>query len=145
MSINVKKESLVKEIQQQFSILYPFLKIEFLKKSLTERRTVKGMYAMPHEMFHTICSVNSSGTIPVDENLTVAEIEMGFKKQFGVNMQVYRKSGNVWIETTLTDKWTLKKQNQEGEQMSKPNVSGKATSSGISFYDENNLPGQETE
>lgn len=51
MSINVKKESLVKEIQQQFSILYPFLKIEFLKKSLTERRTVKGMYAMPHEMF----------------------------------------------------------------------------------------------
>jgi len=91
MSINVKKESLVKEIQQQFSILYPFLKIEFLKKSLTERRTVKGMYAMPHEMFQTICSVNSSGTIPVDENLTVAEIEMGFKKQFGVNMQVYRK------------------------------------------------------
>ena len=145
MSINVKKESLVKEIQQQFSILYPFLKIEFLKKSLTERRTVKGMYAMPHEMFQTICSVNSSGTIPVDENLTVAEMEMGFKKQFGVNMQVYRKSGNVWIETTLTDKWTLKKQNQEGEQMSKPNVSGKATSSGLSFYDANNPPGQETE
>ena len=81
----------------------------------------------------------------IDENLTVAEMEMGFKKQFGVNMQVYRKSGNVWIETTLTDKWTLKKQNQEGEQMSKPNVSGKATSSGISFYDENNPPGQETE
>ena len=145
MSINVHKESLVKDVQQQFSILYPFLKIEFLKKNLTERRTVKGMYAMPDEMFHTLCSVKNSGTIPANEGLTVAEMEQGFKKLFGVNMQVYRKSGNVWIETTLTDKWTLKKQNQEGEQMSKPNVSGKATSSNISFNDENNLPGQETE
>jgi hypothetical protein len=33
-------------------------------------------------------------------------------------VQVFRKSGNVWLETSATDAWSLKQQNQEGMDLS---------------------------
>jgi hypothetical protein len=33
--------------------------------------------------------------------------------------QVYRKSGKIWLETTVTDSWTLEEQNKQGESLSK--------------------------
>ncbi len=140
MYLTIHKESLVKDIQQQFSELYPFLKIEFLKKALSEKRSVKGMYATPDEPFKSLSTAIDAGTVSVEENLTVAEVEQQFKKQFAVNLQVYRMSVNVWIETTLTDKWSLKKQNQEGEQMSTPKAAPVKN-----FLSDENQSGQETE
>jgi hypothetical protein len=35
-----------------------------------------------------------------------------------LSVQVFRKSGKSWLETTFTDGWTLKKQNQEGIDLS---------------------------
>ncbi len=54
----------------------------------------------------------------VSEDQTVLEVEQFFKLHFNLNAQVFRKSGNNWLETTLTDSWTLKKQNQEGMELS---------------------------
>jgi hypothetical protein len=95
--ININTESSVKNIQVQFNSLYPFLKIEFLK---------------------SMASFINSGIININSKRTVAEIENEFKEKIGVPIQVFRKSGNVWIETTLTDDWTLEQQNKEGEQIS---------------------------
>jgi hypothetical protein len=33
-------------------------------------------------------------------------------------VQVFRKSGKVWLETTVTDGWTLEEQNLQGEALS---------------------------
>lgn len=50
-------------------------------------------------------------------NMTVNELEQLFKTKFGLNIQIFRKSGNSWLETTVTDNWTLEKQNEEGEEL----------------------------
>jgi hypothetical protein len=50
--------------------------------------------------------------------MTVNELEQRFKSQFGLNIQVFRKHGKTWIETTVTDNWTLFKQNEEGKTLS---------------------------
>ena len=52
--------------------------------------------------------------------MTVGELENIFKDQFGANVQVSRKSGSLWLETTLTDKWTLLQQNEQGKELSTP-------------------------
>jgi hypothetical protein len=31
---------------------------------------------------------------------------------------VFRKSGNLWLETTMTDDWTLQQQNDHGYEIS---------------------------
>ncbi|MBA3900883.1 MAG: hypothetical protein H0X62_11855, partial [Bacteroidetes bacterium] len=41
----------------------------------------------------------------------VKELEQKFQNLFGVSVQVYRQSGSVWIQTTITDSWTLTEQN----------------------------------
>ncbi|MFZ9982087.1 MAG: hypothetical protein ACO3FI_08660 [Cyclobacteriaceae bacterium] len=40
-----------------------------------------------------------------------------FKSATGLLVKIFRKSGNVWIETSLTDDWTLERQNEEGKSM----------------------------
>ena len=37
-------------------------------------------------------------------------------KTFGLSAQVFRLSGDVWLETTSTDNWTLEEQNSTGQE-----------------------------
>jgi hypothetical protein len=50
--------------------------------------------------------------------MKVKDLEKIFKDQFSLAMQVFRKSGNLWLETTMTDNWTLQQQNEHGREIS---------------------------
>lgn len=52
-----------------------------------------------------------------DPMMKVSELEALLSK-VGLPAQVFRRSGNVWIETSLTNDWTLAQQNYEGELLS---------------------------
>ena len=54
------------------------------------------------------------------DTTTVHDLETGFRERFGLSVHVFRKSGNLWIETTMTENWTLKQQNEHGMEISKP-------------------------
>jgi hypothetical protein len=50
--------------------------------------------------------------------MTVIELEKTFEEMLGLSVLVYRKSGKLWLETTMTDNWTLAQQNENGRQIS---------------------------
>ena len=50
--------------------------------------------------------------------MTVNQLELLIFSKFGLAAQVFRKSGNVWLETSATDNWTLLQQNNEGAELS---------------------------
>jgi hypothetical protein len=54
----------------------------------------------------------------MNEYTTVRVLEQLFLEQFGILAHVLRKSGNSWLETTKTEDWTLKRQNDEGKELS---------------------------
>jgi hypothetical protein len=58
------------------------------------------------------------GAIQLSDNMTVSNLEDTFSDRFGLQVQVFRKSGNLWLETTKTDAWTLKVQNDHGREIS---------------------------
>jgi hypothetical protein len=66
-----------------------------------------------------------SGFVGVDESMTVLELENAFMDEFGLCVQVFRKSGNIWLETTMTDHWTLKQQSDHGREISTGNWGGR--------------------
>lgn len=68
---------------------------------------------------------NLSGTININGVMKVAELESAFSKTFGLAVQVFRKSVNVWLQTTATDEWTLAAQNQKAMEMEKRTASDK--------------------
>jgi hypothetical protein len=49
--------------------------------------------------------------------MTVSELESLLLQLFGLPVQVYRKSGNFWMETRMTRDWTLKQQNEHGKDI----------------------------
>lgn len=56
--------------------------------------------------------------IDFSEQTTVQELEKKIEDQLGLHIQVFRRSGNIWLETTVTDEWTLSFQNEQGKELS---------------------------
>ena len=56
----------------------------------------------------------------IEPTMTVASFEQTLLNQFGIAAQVFRKSGNLWLETTMTDQWSLAQQNEHGREISSP-------------------------
>jgi hypothetical protein len=64
-----------------------------------------------------IMSAKGSDRLQVVGTMKVHEFEKAMESTFGLHVQVFRKSGNVWLETSATDGWTLDEQNDEGHSL----------------------------
>ena len=62
--------------------------------------------------------IQYDGILEIDDSMKVSDLENTLKDQYGLLAQVFRKSGNVWLETTMSDNWTLKQQNDHGHEIS---------------------------
>lgn len=114
----INNRSTIDSLKGDFNEVYPFLKIEFFKQATIKGKgnSKKNMY--PHnEKINSIRRNPSTGKISLSGNLTVNELENIFENKLGLHAQVFRKSGNVWLETTSTDDWTLEQQNEEGKSL----------------------------
>jgi hypothetical protein len=119
MNLHIDHESQISNIQNKFTEVYPFLKIEFFKDSFIKKRlSQKAEKINPAEKVKLVGHLNGYNKIDIGKQRTVAQLAEDFRELFGLNVQLYRKLGNLWIETCLTDDWTLEQQNREGEFIS---------------------------
>ena len=94
------------EVQEEFNKIFPYLKITFSSNgtSLSELR---------------VPSKNNGSRVNDDVvftgDTTVADIVNQFNELFNLQVKISRKSNSHWIETLLTDSWTLEKQNMAGK------------------------------
>jgi len=118
MEININRDTTVQAIQKQFNAYYPYLKIEFFKDVPKNKPILKAEIFVMMESLKRIDNFYEGKIIDVGEKRTVHEVSQDFENMFGLSAHVFRKSGNVWVETSLTEDWTLEDQNKEGEQIS---------------------------
>lgn len=103
------------EVQREFNQKFPYLKIEFYSG-----RHEPGQGSPVRERLDSqqtigeVRTVHEEGDLRVDGRTTVNRFEQTFYERYGLNVQVFRKSGNLWIQTTSTDTWTLNEQNRKG-------------------------------
>jgi hypothetical protein len=131
MYLEINGERLISEIQHEFSAVYPFLKIEFFRNGHTRRNRSLYHKLIPHNKFlKDIWSwKKDTGRLEISDAMSVTEFEDALKDHFGLSAQVFRRSGNLWLETTMTDNWTLKQQNDHGREISIPISNGHKKSS----------------
>ena len=109
----------VEEIKSAFSAIFPYLKWEFftvphqVKQGNTKKEMVIG-----NPKIGDLSIITESKQIHFTEQTTVQELEKHVEDHFGLHIQVFRKSGNIWLETTVTDEWTLSFQNEQGKELS---------------------------
>ena len=113
MIITDKKK--LQDIQKEFHQKFPYLKIEFYKghHEAGQGSPIREQLN-PNKTIGAVRKVHAEGDFSVNEELSVAQFEQTFSDLYGLNVQVFRKSGNIWMQTTSTDSWTLGEQNRKG-------------------------------
>ena len=119
MNLTIRPSRLISEIQAEFTKMFPYLKIEFFKNKSGKRLDYSVNNMIRHSQKLADGQVQPvDGLIDIEPEMTVKELENHFQNEFSLAVQVFRRSGNVWLETTMTDNWTLKHQNDHGKELS---------------------------
>lgn len=118
MELQVQSNRHIWEIQQDFNKGFEYLKLEFFSKphSANQPSPVKKMVSN-QSYIKDLVKAPINSTVAIDENMSVTSLEKLFRDELGLSIQVFRKSGNIWLETTMTDSWTLKQQNDHGKEI----------------------------
>lgn len=121
MKLQINKETRIKDVQKQFTELYPFLKIESYKKPHAEKELSSADDRLSsEEIVGEVGNLTKPESVNINKTQTVSEFENEFYKKTGVAIQVSRRAGNIWLETSMTDDRTLEMQNRQGEMASIP-------------------------
>ncbi|MCB0638667.1 MAG: hypothetical protein KDC54_18680 [Lewinella sp.] len=103
------------DIQIAFNQTFPFLKVEFYKGTHDSGQGSPVRTQLDAKQpLAKVRRVHNEGELAISTGMTVAELEQAFQDRYGLNAQVFRKSGNLWMQTTATDNWTLGEQNRKG-------------------------------
>ena len=114
--MHIAPEDTVRSIQEKFSSWYPYLRINFFRKN-TGKASSQASFSPEVRMADINKNLRNS-TYELGDFTSVAGLERAFGDKFGLPIQVSRRSGNLWLETRLTDHLTLKEQNIIGEEIS---------------------------
>jgi hypothetical protein len=120
MKIAINDHRKIFAIQEEFNTIFPYLKLEFFSKphalgGASPKKLVKHNSATLGECR----TIHQKGDLTIVPDMTVVDLEQNFGNVYGLGVQVFRKSGKSWLETTVTDNWTLAEQNRQGEELSK--------------------------
>ncbi|MFM2136273.1 MAG: hypothetical protein RL021_1673 [Bacteroidota bacterium] len=105
------------EIQQRFNKRFPYLKIEFLGRPRVDGQP--GVIDPIHTVVDLEPHVRATSLL-ITATMTTGQVEELFREKTGLNAEVFRKSGRVWLRTTVTDYRTLQEQNQMGSDAEAP-------------------------
>lgn len=118
MKLHIDDTRTISEIQEEFNGAFPYLKIEFFKKAHEAGEASPRSEMLPSDA--TLAkwrTAHNEGDLTITPETKVEDLEACFQDKFGISAQVFRKSGEVWLETSATDAWTLKEQNEQGAFM----------------------------
>jgi hypothetical protein len=119
MKMHIYYNDTLEQVQRSFNAEFPFLKLEFFTRPHEKGKPTEKQFMVNAK--RTIDSCNpelKEATVSIPTAMTVQELEKVFQDELGLYIQVFRKSGKVWLETTATDNWSLQKQNEEGQELS---------------------------
>lgn len=120
MNLTINDKSSISAVQEEFNSCFPYLKLEFFLKPHKPGGATAREYLIPENKTIGECrTVRNKGKVKLLPGMSVLELEQSFRDIYGLAVQVFRKSGKVWLETTVTDNWTLEEQNRQGEELSK--------------------------
>lgn len=115
--MKLSNQSTVQEIFDQFSAQFSYLRLEFYKREHLSNEGSKSFDQVSHHT--TLGQLNptlTETTFLIDPTMTVSEFEKMMSDIYQLNVQVFRKSADIWLQTTATDHWSLEKQNGKGHR-----------------------------
>lgn len=109
MLIEIDDSKTVSDIQDRFSLCFPFLKIEFYHKPHRwEESSLTANRVDPSTVIGEIRKKHHPGILEIKSWYKTGDVEHLFKKLFGLNAQIFRLQDGHWKQSTQSDNLTLK-------------------------------------
>lgn len=114
MQLPILKSATVASVQEAFNNAFPYLKIAFFTRSHKEHgiNSAKTMITNQNTHISDLPGFRQEGLLAIEPHLRTWAVEKLFEEETGLHVQVFRKSGNLWLETSRTDDLTLAEQNE---------------------------------
>jgi hypothetical protein len=120
MKSNFGRQLLIREVQEAFSGRYPYLKIDFTRGK-AEKMVAGAAAPVLQDQSLSEASLAARELLwnefGISDDMKVNELEVLLQYEFGRPAQILRKSGNLWLETRMTQHWTLRDQNDHGRDI----------------------------
>lgn len=116
MKLVIKPQDTIKSIQDKIQEAYSNIKIEFFSKEHKEGKltNVKFQY-FNKDMNMESLGLKSEMSIEINPDTIIWDIEKKFEQLGNLHIQVFRKGGEVWIETSKSDQWSIGEANSLGD------------------------------
>lgn len=118
-SIKVNGELSLVNVQSAFNELFPFLKISFYTNTsdIKNGKKLKVVENLNHDFNRFTKKSNTSVELIITPDLSVSDLDKMFFENFGLNIQIHRNSGRLWLQINATDSWSLEEQNKQGRDL----------------------------
>ncbi len=113
MQLRIEAERTLGEVQEDFNLEFPFLKLGFFSKAHKAFKSSNAKFLLTDKAttMREICDEGrADGLLFLDGSMPTWQVERLFEEEFGLHVQVFRKSGSQWLETSRTDNLTLDQQ-----------------------------------
>jgi len=112
MKLDIAPDRTIGALQTDFSEAFPGLKIVFFSKPhhAYKGSAAKFLIQEPDMPLQQLSPNLKSGYILVEHDMVVWQLERLFETEYALHVQVFRKSGRTWLETSVSDDLTLEQQ-----------------------------------
>lgn len=117
IKLDMTPDTSLNDIQKNFAHHFPFLKIEFFHKphQQFESNAKVDMITDHHKKLGDLTTRALNVTLFIDTGITVAQFEQMFESKLHLHIQVFYKSGNVWLESINSDSTKLHMLNEKAK------------------------------
>jgi len=117
MDITFDNKTPLKDLQESFKKRFNFLKIEFFKfKEGDDPAYTVNDLLNPELRIEDVSPTTGKVSLHITGLMKVGELERNFSEKLGIHVQVFRKSGKVWLITSSSDALTLDELNRDARE-----------------------------
>ncbi len=112
MDLQITPDRTIGQLQADFATAFPGLKIVFFSKAHQAYKgsPAKFLIDQTDTPLQQLSAHIHPGYLILEPDMVVWQMERLFETEYGLHVQVFRQSGDVWLETSVSDDLTLEQQ-----------------------------------
>ena len=99
MKIVINDHRKIFAIQEEFNAAFPNLKLEFHAKPHQSKGASDNEYCKHSAVLAECRTIHESGHISITPHITSSNLEQNFRDVYGLDVDIFKKSGTTWVTT----------------------------------------------
>lgn len=117
MLLYIHDNRTLKELQDDFNLAFPYLRLEFFSKPHGPGEASSEKNKLNNYMqLIAVRASHRNGAVEIKEWHTIKAVEQMLQNDYKLPVQIYHFTHAGWIETIVTDEVTLKELNEQGKR-----------------------------